>query len=357
MRSTAIFALAAASSIAYAEKSAESFKIVKNVLDNDVNSDFKASASGSFKASGALGAGFVPVAVVKDESSPSVRTKNGKISARDVLDNEVKASAEGSFKAAGALGVGLVPVAVAGTKEAKPFVSNKKGSKMSARDVLDNDIKASAEGSFEASGALGVGLVPVAVAGTKEAKPFVSNKKGSKISARDVLDHEFEASGSAAFKASGALGASFVPLAVVEDDDSPSINSKTGAINAREVVEHEFKAAGAASLRGALGASFLPVGVVGEKEDSPSINTKTGKINARAATQQVYGQCGGGKYSGPTECASGSKCYTRDASYSQCLPLVQQAYGQCAGNSYFGTNVCAQGSSCKKLRSDYSQCM
>lgn len=130
-------------------------------------------------------------------------------------------------------------------------------------------------------------------------------------------------------------------------------------------VNSDFEATAGGSFKAGLGAGFLPAGSDVAKDasgsSSPDAKAATGtvadSIDARDATQQVYGQCGGGKYKGPTECASGSKCYRRDDSYSQCLPLVQQAYGQCGGNSYFGTNACAEGSECKQLRPDYKQCM
>lgn len=123
----------------------------------------------------------------------------------------------------------------------------------------------------------------------------------------------------------------------------------------KDLVDSDVKAAASgsfsASTSGTVGTQFLP----GKKDSSKESSTPD--IAERAATQQVYGQCGGGSYSGPTSCASGSQCYRRDATYSQCLPTVQQIYGQCGGTSYFGTNACQAGSTCKKLRSDYSQCM
>jgi hypothetical protein len=136
----------------------------------------------------------------------------------------------------------------------------------------------------------------------------------------------------------------------------------------KSLIDNEVKsdfaasAGGSVQAAGNVGTQFLPSDKEGSSSSSGAAKNASdasdaSSMAARDATQQVYGQCGGGKYSGPTNCAGGSKCYRRDDSYSQCLPLVQQAYGQCAGNSYFGTNACAPGSECKKLRADYSQCI
>ncbi|KAI0033486.1 glycoside hydrolase family 61 protein H [Vararia minispora EC-137] len=42
--------------------------------------------------------------------------------------------------------------------------------------------------------------------------------------------------------------------------------------------------------------------------------------SASGATQTAWGQCGGTDYTGPTACASGSKCTAQSQYYSQCVP-------------------------------------
>ncbi|KAF9472706.1 cellobiohydrolase I [Pholiota conissans] len=52
---------------------------------------------------------------------------------------------------------------------------------------------------------------------------------------------------------------------------------------------------------------------------NPGGGTTTTTTTAPAATQTKYGQCGGIGYTGPTVCASGSRCTVSNPYYSQCL--------------------------------------
>lgn len=264
MRSTALFALAAASTLAFAENTNQ-LAAIDSLIDGEtgVNTDFKASAKGSFSASDKIGS--------------------------NVVSSSQKMAAHGDVHA---------------------FATAGESSHLAARQ--DADFKASAQGSFSAEGSIDAQAQSTEPKGHLIAIPFGDST--SDLAVRQVAGLKDSAEGSLSASASASASAS-------------------GSIDGQETQPEQEKS-----------AIVVPI------DDFSN-------LFSRQAVQQVYGQCGGGSYSGPTNCASGSNCYTRDSTYSQCLPTVQQAYGQCGGTSYFGTSACVTGSTCQQLRSDFSQCM
>lgn len=93
------------------------------------------------------------------------------------------------------------------------------------------------------------------------------------------------------------------------------------------------------------------------------------------ATQTIYGQCGGGTYTGPTACPSTASCESQNGYYSQCLPTAtgmmtststtttgacrptQTEYGQCGGEGWGCSTVCPAGTTCQMQNEHYSQCL
>jgi len=71
-----------------------------------------------------------------------------------------------------------------------------------------------------------------------------------------------------------------------------------------------------------------------------SVNNSPSRVEARDSAQTLYGQCSGANWKGATECADGLKCFTRDASYGQCLQTLQLKFQQCGGALYVGQPVC-----------------
>ncbi|GAA5942905.1 hypothetical protein JCM1841_003066 [Sporobolomyces salmonicolor] len=73
----------------------------------------------------------------------------------------------------------------------------------------------------------------------------------------------------------------------------------------------------------------------------------------------AYGQCGGDKYRGPTQCPSDFTCTEVTAHYLQCLPLASlqprctvKLYDQC-GETH---GCCAEGTRCAEIHPSYSYC-
>jgi outer membrane biosynthesis protein TonB len=90
-----------------------------------------------------------------------------------------------------------------------------------------------------------------------------------------------------------------------------------------------------------------------EPEPVPVPNAKGG--------QKMWGQCGGKKWSGPTECETGSECVKKNEWYSQCKPKKTQSgkvklWGKCGGKKYNGPTECTEVSTCVKKNEWYSQC-
>ncbi|KDR74807.1 hypothetical protein GALMADRAFT_141140 [Galerina marginata CBS 339.88] len=71
---------------------------------------------------------------------------------------------------------------------------------------------------------------------------------------------------------------------------------------------------------GDIGSTYTNTGTTtGGTGTTTTKPTGTTTVPAPAATQTKYGQCGGIGWTGPTACASGSKCTVSGAYYSQCL--------------------------------------
>lgn len=79
-----------------------------------------------------------------------------------------------------------------------------------------------------------------------------------------------------------------------------------------------------------------------------------------STVQKKWGQCGGKKYNGPTECESGCECIMKNEWYSQCKPKpIQEGqvplWGQCDGENWTGDTQCVENAKCIGNK-HYRQC-
>ena len=107
----------------------------------------------------------------------------------------------------------------------------------------------------------------------------------------------------------------------------------------------------------------LPSIITTSATTTKEVSTKSPILTILGTIQVLWGQCGGIRWPGLTNCGLSADCVFLNTHFSQCQPsktIVDTGlplYSQCGGIGWTGSTVCTLSAKCVYQNAYYSQCL